>query len=764
MYQNKLCAVFVLMLSFILGFCCSKNSSDPVGPDDGDNGGNTARETISKEIGVEGAAIVLSNGISVVFPANAVNEKATFTIRDMDPAGYGEEDSRVTRVVVNCTGDVTSFNKPVELRVPLSEDMSEADSTMIFGGYIDEADGAKEMIACSVRTINGTLYAVLPMEHFSGGFIEWLVGKTPPASAGPFEMPYYGQGESKYCWAASLQMVSQAASFETRNEITEIIGKMGVDESGISSYQFRMNSTISSIIKSRTGVTPDRCSWDAVNCGIMKDYLKREIGVRGYPVAVHSTVWAHAVVVVGYDGNTFYIHDPASTSTSAVGYTTRTWDDMVKGMGSGEFMVCLSIPKSLDAGRPQITVNLMNGAFQFNRPPTDDDQASRIYKYRWDYEKEDGYGYLDLRDNKTVDVLPGEITILKQGGDIEIVNSSRTTSHEISLWLDIVCLTQKGAYFSTNERFTVAPNSTKRYTFSDIPVDEFRWNSENSSAYSFIVRALTDGTLVEEESVQFSIATRPVVIKSMTPERGAANTVVTLKGSGFGSIPKFTNVTFNGVEAEVDQSIWSDTEIKVLVPAKAVTGPVNVKNGDVTGSAGTFTVTKDTTVSNSLTFQTTPSFGDLVMTANVSYSLTGEIYDSWGGADAGNYYGHDVKIGSAISLTISGSASLDAYTREVTESNGDISFYTYHEPKMVPLTDTEYENWPLEIDGDYDCTVSDSGVSFTFDDLKDRLVASIVFEVTYDYERYNSDGELVQELKDQFYNSRTIGIISISAE
>ena len=88
----------------------------------------------------------------------------------------------------------------------------------------------------------------------------------------------------------------------------------------------------------------------------------------------------------------------------------------------------------------------------------------------------------------------------------------------------------------------------------------------------------------------------------------------------------------------------------------------------------------------------------------------------------------------------------------------------YHEPKMVPLTDTEYEDWPLSISGDYICSVSENGISFTFDDVNDRLAASIVFEVTYDYERYNSDGELVQELKDQFYNSRTVGIISISAE
>jgi len=35
-------------------------------------------------------------------------------------------------------------------------------------------------------------------------------------------------------------------------------------------------------------------------------------------------VWEHAVAVLGDRGDTFYIHDPASTRNSAIGYNTRT--------------------------------------------------------------------------------------------------------------------------------------------------------------------------------------------------------------------------------------------------------------------------------------------------------------------------------------------------------------------------------------------------------------------------------------------------------
>ena len=751
-----------LLCSCILFYSCSSDDSGPTGPGDNGNSGGSVLDTKSMTIGPAGGSIVLSNGTSVVFPAGVVEKDVTYTVSTIDPDAYGEADPSIGRVIVECSGEVTTFDTPVEIRVPLPEGMTEADSSMVFGGYIDEESGTKEMIACGIRMVGGLPYAVVPMEHFSSGFAEWLFGKTPPYSAGPLEVPYYGQGESQYCWAASLQMVSQAAQFETRKEITDIIGRMGVDESGITSIKFRTSSTITSIIKGRTGVTPDRCTYDGVNYSVMKDYLRREIGVKGHPVAVHSSVWSHAVVVVGYDGNTFYIHDPASTTNDAIGYTARSWSDMVKGMGAGQFMVCLSVPKDLDSARPKVTVNLMNRAFRLDKPSTTDDPVSRFYDFMWDYKQEDGYALTDRRDQKAVGELHGEVSTLKQTGDIEIVNSSRTASQEVSIWFEIICLDHTTSKYSVNERFTVPANSSRRFKFDDVPVDEFRWNSEDTAEYSIVVRALAGGTLADEGALQFKIKSRPVEITSMQPEQGSPGTEVVLKGTGFGSIPKNTTVFFNGVKAEVDESSWSNTEITVTVPDNATTGPISVKNCDVTGKSDTFTVTKETTVTNSYTHTTDSSFGTLVMTANVTYSITGEIQGTYGGADYGDYYGYELKAGTPATLTISADAELDTYEKTV-ENSGRISVYTYHKPQMIPLNDTSTENWPLDVSsGDFIYSVTGNGLSFTLDSFDDRVWAQIVFKVTYDLKVYDSEGRLEQDLKDQYYNARTLGTISVT--
>ncbi len=738
---------------------CSSDDSSPSEPKD--NGSGTSLETKSSSIGTDGGTISLSSGASVVFPAGAVESTGNYTVKRIDPYSYGEVDPEVSRVVIECTGDDTTFDVPVEIRVPLPESMTKADSTMVFGGYIDEESGAKEMIACSIEMIEGKPVAVLPLEHFSTGFLEWLFGKTPPATAGPLEIPYYGQGESPYCWAASLQMVSQAAGFETRHEITDIIGKMGVDEGGISSIKFRTSSEISSIIKYRTDVTPDRCTWDGVNYRVMKDYLKRELGVRGYPVAIHSSVWAHAVVVVGYNGDTFYIHDPASTFNSAIGYTAREWKDMVNGMGAGQFMVCLTVPKTLDASRSLITANLMNSAIQFDKLPSDDDPHSRIYKYRWNYTKEDGYTFFDMRDQKAVGALPGEVVDLSQGGDIEIVNASRTSAQEVSIWLDIVCTSTEGVYYSENKRFTVPANSSGRFRFDNILVDKFRYNAEEASEYSLIVRAMAGGTLVDEAAIQFEIESRPVVIKNMTPDRGAPGTKVVLTGSGFGTIPEKTTVEFNGVVAEVDTTVWRDSEIMVIVPEGATTGPITVTNDDVEGSSETFTITKESKVTNTFSHTTDSSFSNnFVMTTNVSYTLSGDILDS--GEYSDNYYSYSVATEVPATLTISADAELDTYTHSYVNNNKTY-VYTYHKPEMVPLTDNQYEDWPFSVTGNFNYFLSESGVSFTFEHFTNRVWAEIVYRVEYDLDVYNAEGELIEESKDNYFNSRTVGIISISS-
>lgn len=65
-----------------------------------------------------------------------------------------------------------------------------------------------------------------------------------------------------------------------------------------------------------------------------------------------------------------------------------------------------------------------------------------------------------------------------------------------------------------------------------------------------------------------------VSIIDFTPDKGAAGTSVTIYGTGFSLTPSQNSVSFNGVAATV--SAASGTQLIVLVPAGATTGPITV--------------------------------------------------------------------------------------------------------------------------------------------------------------------------------------------
>ena len=74
-------------------------------------------------------------------------------------------------------------------------------------------------------------------------------------------------------------------------------------------------------------------------------------------------------------------------------------------------------------------------------------------------------------------------------------------------------------------------------------------------------------------------------IGTVSPALGAEGTVVTIRGRDFGPTAHMGGVSFNGVWASV--SSWSDTEIRVPVPADTVTGSVVVTaNGQASNDVG----------------------------------------------------------------------------------------------------------------------------------------------------------------------------------
>lgn len=71
-----------------------------------------------------------------------------------------------------------------------------------------------------------------------------------------------------------------------------------------------------------------------------------------------------------------------------------------------------------------------------------------------------------------------------------------------------------------------------------------------------------------------------VAVSSITPDKGAAGSTITITGSGFSADPKGNKVTINGVEAEVVSA--TATSLTVKVPENAGSGKVVVTVGDKT--------------------------------------------------------------------------------------------------------------------------------------------------------------------------------------
>ncbi|MHB9031316.1 MAG: IPT/TIG domain-containing protein, partial [Candidatus Latescibacterota bacterium] len=763
-----------LSAALILGNCSKKSS--PTDP--GDNG-NTPGRTLdaqTRTVDAGGGSIVLKDGTSVVIPAGALVSSGEVKVATVDPATYFDGGTGLERVIISCTAPVTQFAKEVEIRVPLPAGMTEADSTKVFSGLIDEESGAVTVERSTVRMIGGKPFLVIPTTHFSSRLAEWFFGQDPPASAGPLTVPYYNQGSSQYCWAASVQMVTQAAKFSETSEVFDIIGKMGVNEGGITSLSFRFSSTLAGLIKNRTGYKPDRNTWDYININQMKEYLKREIGLRGHPVALFNGVWEHAVVIVGYSGNTFHIHDPASATASAIGYTSKTWDDIAGKMSLASNMVTLSIPSpSLDANRSEVTANIMPDAFDFILPGVNG-ASSKYYRFAWEYRKPGGYAFRENAD-APVDSLPSLVSEIRQRGDIEVYNASRTASQSVSVWLDITAAgAPKGeGHYSDNKSLTLSPNSSSRVDFGTIPVEEFRWNSASPTKYYFSVSVLAAGKTVDRATVEFVIPPAPLNIKSVEPKSAAPGSVITLKGTGFGD-KKSTYWVYFGVgsdyEIPVTDSLmvvsWKDTEIKIKVPPKSGNGDIELRERGwgATKKSNRVPFTPDDAMTLTGTMRVSPVWPEVGVFGNftVAWELTASypdtlVYD--------NRDSHDLDI----TVKTKSKAMITAkYTYElVLKKRTTYSWWdsTRIEENFRDLKPSELQADPkgtsptIRVNGTFPYTIDGSGDTFkatcdlnrgqyyTNDNI--RLMPWFEFKVDTDYYslKHADYGALIKSVKDR---------------
>ena len=145
-----------------------------------------------------------------------------------------------------------------------------------------------------------------------------------------------------------------------------------------------------------------------------------------------------------------------------------------------------------------------------------------------------------------------------------------------------------------------------RLYFNGLVAYVVSWSPSSIQAYVPVGATTGPVTITESGTVSNGVTftvSGPPVITSISPEVGVIGSSVTITGSGFGSAPSSSVVTFYGIAAST--TIWSDTQIVATVPAGAVTGEVDVKVAGITGVGPAFTLEQVTYVTDSLGNQST---------------------------------------------------------------------------------------------------------------------------------------------------------------
>jgi hypothetical protein len=86
----------------------------------------------------------------------------------------------------------------------------------------------------------------------------------------------------------------------------------------------------------------------------------------------------------------------------------------------------------------------------------------------------------------------------------------------------------------------------------------------------------------------FTVMNTNIKITEVSPQSGAVNSKVTIKGTGFKTTLSGTVVKFNGIPATI--SLITSTEIEVTVPMAATTGPITIETDGVVITGPVFTV------------------------------------------------------------------------------------------------------------------------------------------------------------------------------
>ncbi len=257
------------------------------------------------------------DGTILVFPERALSNNAQVTLQKLQPPS-SEDREPVVVYDIDISGG--TLQEAITINLPLSSNkgVNSADDVLVL--HLNEQkmiwEQLKVTLAPDLRSVS---FRTDKLSKFAlkepGWFLPWRnyyeEAIKDRRTAGPLAVPYYAQGEYGWCWAASLSMIDGFEGAMTK--IWEVAAYFQVADNDAASSPGKMQKFLQA--RHPTYSTDTKSFWSSK---ALNGYLMYHLD-RNHPIWIGLPYAAHAVVVVGYDIDHIYVHDPSGALIKRTG-------------------------------------------------------------------------------------------------------------------------------------------------------------------------------------------------------------------------------------------------------------------------------------------------------------------------------------------------------------------------------------------------------------------------------------------------------------
>jgi hypothetical protein len=371
----------------------------------------------------QGGTVEMADGVRLTVPAGALPADMDITLRRIALPGHGTKP--ITMIDVDAGG--AKLSSPATLTIPCPPVKKGAALPSGYKVYhihdkkltelLCRYDAGQQSVACEATEFSAILVVGLGVGISLGAFEfayygpglsltgpkEFLASLPAQVCDPPLPVPYYGQDDTGWCWAASAEMLMMSYREKRDVEIWDLAFDKGAAPTEGNGAVEQALGVLPDMFLQRNipveyDIVPWKSHWQTAG------YIAAQLS-KGQPVWLGIYGQSHAIIAVGFNRQGIFVHDPSGaiikdelSSTGDVCHFLN-WQDFydVLNAHSPNWVHTMTVPRPMRDTVSPVSVALMPDQLEFQHPagqPWKTKAAPPTIQFAWDGQTKPGYKFV----------------------------------------------------------------------------------------------------------------------------------------------------------------------------------------------------------------------------------------------------------------------------------------------------------------------------------------------------------------------------------